>query len=82
MFASCEGSRKFQESCVELEKQSSSKRIEAVVQPVVEDPVEDDRIPAEAGAGMIPEPSENDKNETRVDTQSPSNHVPQHASKG
>ena len=32
------------ESCVELEKQNSSKRNDAVVQPVVEHPFEDDRI--------------------------------------
>ena len=50
--------QKYQESCVEVEKQSSSKLNNAVVQPVVEDPVEDDRISAEAGAGMMPAPCE------------------------
>ena len=42
-----------QESRVKLEKQRSSKRNDAVVQPVVEAPLEDDGIPAGAGAGMI-----------------------------
>ena len=51
-------SRKYQESCVEVEKQSSSKLNNAVAQPVLEDPVEDDRISAETGAGMMPAPCE------------------------
>ena len=41
-----------------------SQRNDAVVQPVVEDPVDDGRILAEAGAIMIPalcEPSESEK---------------------
>ena len=50
--------QKYQESCVEVEKQSSSKLNNAVVQPVVQDPVEDDRISAGAGAGMMPAPCE------------------------
>ena len=36
------------------EKQNSSKRYDAIVQPSVEDPVVDDRIPVGAGAEMIP----------------------------
>ena len=52
LYERAEGLQDFQESCVELEKQSSLKRNDAVVQTVVEDPVEDDRIPVEAR--MIP----------------------------
>ena len=51
--ARAEALQKSQSSCVGLEKRSSSKRNDAVVRPGVEDPVEDDRIPAEAGAGMV-----------------------------
>ena len=40
------------------------------MQRIVEDPVEDDRAPVEADAGMIPAPREpfENQNETRVDT--------------
>ena len=37
---------------------ASSKRDDAIVQPVVEDPVDDDRIPVEAGAEPITTPCE------------------------
>ena len=53
-----EGLQKYQESRVELEKQNSSKRNDAIVQPIVEDPVEDDSIPAETRARVIPAPCE------------------------
>ena len=56
--ARAEALQKFQSSCVGLEKRSSPKRNDAVVRPGVEDPVEDGRIPAEAGAGMIAAPCE------------------------
>ena len=49
---------KYQESCVGFGKHNLSKRNDVVVQPAVEDPVVDDRIPAEAGARMIPAPCE------------------------
>ena len=64
MHNSCERAERLQKyqstknDVFELEKQSSSKRNDAVVQPVVEDPVEEDRIPAEVGAAMIPTPCE------------------------
>ena len=46
--------KNYQESCFEFEKQNLSKRNDAVVQLVVEDPIDVDRILAEAGKGMIP----------------------------
>ena len=55
---SAEGLHKCLELCVVFEKHNSSKRNGAVVQPVVKDTIEDDNIPSEAGAGMIPAPCE------------------------
>ena len=49
-----EGLQKYQESCVEFEQHNLSKHNDAIVQPLVEDPVDDGRIPAEARARMIP----------------------------
>ena len=57
------------QKCVRA-KRLSSKRDDAVVQPVVGDPVDADRVPVETGAEPIPvpcEPSESE-NETRADT--------------
>ena len=59
-YVRAEGLPKHRESCVEFEEQKLCKRNDAVV----EDPVDDHRIPAEAGADMILapcEPSESEK---------------------
>ena len=56
-----------QNSCVQVEglqKLKISHVCDAIIQPAVEDPVHDDRIPVEAGAELIPipcEPSEPEK---------------------
>ena len=48
--------KKYRESCFVFENHNLSKRNDAIVQAFVEDPVNDDRIPAETG--MIPAPCE------------------------
>ena len=53
-----EGLQQYQVSCVAFEKQNQSKRNDAVVQTVVEDPVDDGGVLAEAGAGRISAPCE------------------------
>ena len=77
-----EGLQNSRESCVESTKQSAFKRDDAVVQPIVVDPVDDDTVTAGTGAGMILAPSElrDRETETRVDT-SHSNHGAHRASK-
>ena len=62
------GLQKYQDSRVELEKRSSSKCNDAVVQPVVEDPVEDDRIPAESRSRHDSCTFRDCENEARADT--------------
>ena len=45
------------------------------MQPIVEDPVEDDRIPAEAGARMFPTPFEPSEIEKTKQTQNHTNEL-------
>ena len=52
---------------MQSKQQSSFKRDDALVLPIVKDPVEGGRVPAEAGTRMIPapcDPSETEKNAT------------------
>ena len=57
---------RMQNSCVQVEGLQTLKNStvsDAIIQPVVEDPVHDDRIPVEAGAEPIPVPCESSESE-------------------
>ena len=58
-----------------------SNRNDAVVQPAVEDPVDDDRIPVEAGADMIPAPCEPSEFEKMKHRASKAKHMMNHTNK-